>query len=62
MVCGVTSLGMDHLALLGPTLADIAWQKAGIFKPGVPAVTVQQQDEAMNVLVERAHKIGVYFV
>ena len=32
MVCGVTSLGMDHVSTLGGTLEKIAWQKAGIFK------------------------------
>ena len=32
MVCGVTSLGMDHVITLGGTLESIAWQKAGIFK------------------------------
>ena len=34
MVCGVTSLGMDHLFELGGTLEKIAWNKAGIFKVG----------------------------
>ena len=32
MCCGVTSLGLDHISLLGGTLESIAWQKAGIFK------------------------------
>ena len=32
MTCGVTSLGMDHVKMLGGTLESIAWQKAGIFK------------------------------
>ena len=32
MACGVTSLGMDHVKMLGGTLESIAWQKAGIFK------------------------------
>lgn len=31
-VCGVTSLGLDHTALLGNTIEEIAWNKAGIFK------------------------------
>ena len=33
VVCGVTSLGMDHVEVLGDTLAKIAYEKAGIFKP-----------------------------
>lgn len=32
VVCGVTSLGLDHTAILGNTMTDIAWNKAGIFK------------------------------
>ena len=32
VVCGVTSLGLDHISLLGNTLSEIAWSKAGIFK------------------------------
>ncbi|XP_067087526.1 folylpolyglutamate synthase, mitochondrial-like, partial [Osmerus mordax] len=31
-VCGITSLGIDHTSILGDTLEEIAWQKAGIFK------------------------------
>lgn len=34
VVCGVTSLGMDHVETLGGSLESIAWQKAGIFKVG----------------------------
>lgn len=58
VVCGVTSLGLDHTKLLGSTLDKIAWQKAGIFKPGVPAVTAHQNDEAMKVLQDRSARIG----
>jgi folylpolyglutamate synthase len=31
-VCGITSLGFDHMALLGHTISSIAWHKAGIIK------------------------------
>ncbi|KUL90484.1 hypothetical protein ZTR_00032 [Talaromyces verruculosus] len=34
VVTAITSLGMDHVAQLGPTIDDIAWHKSGIFKPG----------------------------
>ncbi|XP_064153587.1 folylpolyglutamate synthase, mitochondrial-like [Anguilla rostrata] len=53
-VCGISSLGIDHASLLGDTVEEIAWQKAGIFKPGVPAFTVKQSDASMAVLKERA--------
>ena len=32
IVTGITALGIDHVSVLGKTLKDIAWQKAGIFK------------------------------
>lgn len=34
MVCGVSSLGIDHTSILGDTVEKIAWQKGGIFKVG----------------------------
>ncbi|NXM56623.1 FOLC protein, partial [Illadopsis cleaveri] len=36
VVCGVTSLGIDHTSILGDTMEKIAWQKGGIFKVGRP--------------------------
>ncbi|CAF2032221.1 unnamed protein product [Rotaria magnacalcarata] len=56
IVCGIASLGLDHVKLLGNTIEQIAWQKAGIFKHNVPAITVPQQPEAMHVLHERAEE------
>lgn len=55
-VTAVTSLGIDHQALLGDTIESIAWHKAGIFKPDVPAFTVAQPPNALNVLQERAQE------
>ncbi|XP_048875519.1 folylpolyglutamate synthase, mitochondrial isoform X2 [Brienomyrus brachyistius] len=57
-VCGVSSLGIDHTSILGDTIEKIAWQKGGIFKPGVPAFTVTQPDGPMAVLQDRAMEIG----
>ncbi|KAK6945220.1 hypothetical protein RJ641_026322 [Dillenia turbinata] len=59
VVCGVSSLGMDHMEVLGDTLRDIASHKAGIFKPRTPAFTVPQLPEAMDVLQTRAHELMV---
>ncbi|KAL8261616.1 hypothetical protein R6Q59_025665 [Mikania micrantha] len=59
VVCGITSLGFDHTEILGDTLGKIAWHKAGIFKPKVPAFTVPQLPEAMVVLKQRAHELEV---
>ncbi|MFH4983640.1 hypothetical protein AB6A40_010349 [Gnathostoma spinigerum] len=56
IVCGVTTLDYDHTALLGKTLPEIAWQKAGIFKSGSEAIVVDQTEEALSVMVERARE------
>jgi len=48
-LCVVTSIGLDHCALLGDTSALIAGQKAGIFKSGVPAVVGQMDAETAPV-------------
>ncbi|XP_014477749.1 PREDICTED: folylpolyglutamate synthase, mitochondrial isoform X2 [Dinoponera quadriceps] len=54
-VCvGVTSLGLEHVSLLGNTLEEIAQQKSGIFKPNAAAFTVPQTESAMRVLYKRA--------
>ena len=53
-VTAITSLGIDHVHVLGSTLSEIAWHKAGIFRPGVPAFTVPQPTEALSVLQDRA--------
>lgn len=59
IVCGISSLGYDHVEILGHTLGAIAGEKAGIFKKGVPAFTVPQPDEAMHVLDEKASQLEV---
>jgi dihydrofolate synthase/folylpolyglutamate synthase len=53
-VVGITSLSLDHNQQLGNTLDRIAMEKAGILKKGVPAVTVQQEPVAMDVLQSQA--------
>ncbi len=46
----ITSISYDHMHLLGNTLAEIAWEKSGIIKPGVPVVSAPQKDEARLVI------------
>lgn len=58
-VTGITSLGIDHVAMLGDTIEEIAWHKAGIMKPGAFAFTSPQPVEALNVLEKRAAKKAV---
>ncbi|KAL4306770.1 hypothetical protein AHAS_Ahas16G0211500 [Arachis hypogaea] len=57
-VCGITSLGYDHMEILGNTLGEIAGEKAGIFKNQIPAFTVPQLDKAMLVLEEKASQLN----
>lgn len=58
-VTGITSLGIDHVQLLGQTIGEIAWHKAGIMKVGVPAFTVPQPHAAEAVLYQRASEKSV---
>jgi len=46
----ITSLSLDHTYLLGDTLAEIAREKAGIIKPGIPTVSAPQRAEAIKML------------
>ena len=54
----ITALGLDHVKELGPTLADIAAAKAGIIKPGSPAVSYGGAPEADRVIAAAAHACG----
>ncbi|KAJ8603582.1 hypothetical protein MRB53_042125 [Persea americana] len=60
VVTGISSLGMDHISSLGPTIENIAWHKSGIFKSECPAFTVEQRDVAMDVLRARALEKGAH--
>ena len=60
-VVGITSLSIDHQHQLGKTLDSIAREKAGVFKRGVPIVTVQQEPEAMDVLKSHATAVKAPF-
>ncbi|OQZ05499.1 MAG: hypothetical protein B6D36_09820 [Planctomycetes bacterium UTPLA1] len=55
-VCGITSISMDHMALLGDTLPQIAEEKAGIFKDGIPVVSAPQDKEVRQTLKKAAEK------
>jgi len=58
VVSVITSLSYDHMHLLGDRLSDIAREKAGIIKPGVPVVSAPQQHEAERVIEEVARGQG----
>jgi dihydrofolate synthase/folylpolyglutamate synthase len=57
-VAGVTSIGYDHTEYLGNTLEAIAVEKAGVFKPDVPAVIGESDPEIAALLAERARAAG----
>ena len=63
-VCVITSIGLDHQEYLGNTIAEIAAEKAGILKSGVPCVVGFVPPEAEVVIVNRAKQVGapLYFV
>jgi dihydrofolate synthase/folylpolyglutamate synthase len=56
-VVGITSLSIDHQHQLGSTIDSIAREKAGVFKRGVPAISVQQEPAAMSVLKSLADSV-----
>ncbi len=55
----ITSIGMDHTAILGDTITAIAREKAGIMKPGVPLVCDGRQALIRTIMKERAQELGV---
>ncbi len=59
----ITSIGLDHTDMLGETLPEIAFEKAGIIKEQVPVVISETQDETTNVFSKRARELNapVYF-
>ena len=54
----ITSVSIDHVQFLGDTLEEIAFEKAGILKPGVPAVIGPQPEGALSVIEARAAEVG----
>lgn len=61
LVTAVTQVGVDHTEYLGATLPEIAREKAGIWKAGVPALTAEADPAALDVLRRRAAEVGAPF-
>jgi dihydrofolate synthase/folylpolyglutamate synthase len=59
LACAVAPIGLDHMQWLGPTLAHVAAEKAGILKRGAPAVSAGQPRAAADVLARRAAELGI---
>jgi dihydrofolate synthase/folylpolyglutamate synthase len=58
LVTAITAISLDHTHLLGDSIGEIAKEKAGIFKPGIPALTLKQEDEATEALAQAAADAG----
>lgn len=58
LVSVITNIGLEHQAFLGDTIAKIAAEKAGIIKPGIPAVIGERGAESDAVFVQAAKEAG----
>lgn len=54
VACGISTLGLDHQAVLGSTIEEIAAQKAGIYKSGSPAISVSQPFKQTEAILQSA--------
>ena len=61
-VAVITSIDFDHESFLGHSIAEIAGEKAGIIKPGVPVVTSAERPEARTVIAQRAREMNARLV
>jgi len=58
----ITSIGLDHMQVLGSTVAQIATEKAGIIKPGIPVLTAVDRADALEVIRYRARDLDAHCV
>lgn len=58
LVTAITSIGLDHMAFLGDTVGQIAFEKAGIIKPEIPVFYADTQEESNRVIEQRAADLG----
>jgi len=56
LLCVITNVGMDHVQYLGDTVSQIAREKAGIIKPGLPVVTTAEHPDALEVIQDKARE------
>lgn len=55
-VCVITTIGYDHMDYLGDTLGEIAFEKAGIIKEGIPVITFNKSSEVFDVIAKVAQE------
>ena len=56
---GITPISLDHQEYLGETIAEIAFEKAGIIRPGVTAISAPQSSEVLDVILKRCRECEV---
>ncbi|HEV3152210.1 MAG TPA: folylpolyglutamate synthase/dihydrofolate synthase family protein [Candidatus Baltobacteraceae bacterium] len=61
-VCAITNVGLDHTEILGETLEEIAADKAGIAKPGIPLVSAVEDPGARAVIEAQCRSVGAPFI
>ena len=61
-LCVITPVSLDHQQYLGETLREIAGEKAGILKRGVPCVVGPQAEEGMDAIEARAARLGASLI
>ncbi|MGG5462538.1 bifunctional folylpolyglutamate synthase/dihydrofolate synthase [Clostridium sp. B9] len=54
----LTSISLDHMNILGGTIAEIAGEKCGIIKDGVPVISYPQDEEALEVIRNKTQELG----
>lgn len=59
LVSVITKIGFDHMSILGNTLEEIAYEKAGIIKKGVPVILQKQEESAYKVICDYVQKINL---
>jgi dihydrofolate synthase/folylpolyglutamate synthase len=62
LVSVITNIALDHQEYLGKTIGAIAFEKAGIIKPGVPVVTGTESETALKVIRARAKDEGAFLI
>lgn len=58
LACVITSISLDHMQYLGDTVEQIAGEKAGIIKPGIPVIYDANQPSTAQVIADRAQELG----
>ncbi|MBV6879440.1 folylpolyglutamate synthase/dihydrofolate synthase family protein [Epilithonimonas ginsengisoli] len=62
LVSAITNVQLDHQDLLGETIQEIAFEKAGILKANVPIISGDEKDVVKNIVISRAKELNADFI